>query len=100
MLQEEKKNLYADHINCTAVHAPYVMAFDPTFIEVRNLETGALAQLIQGANLRLLFAAETQAPVRDKTEAREGSIFIMSDNAVTLLSPTSKDVRDYPKHIR
>ncbi|CAE6466235.1 unnamed protein product, partial [Rhizoctonia solani] len=39
-----------------ALHHPYVMAFDPTFIEIRHVEDGALVQVIRGSNLRLLFA--------------------------------------------
>ncbi|KAH0582817.1 hypothetical protein H2248_010725 [Termitomyces sp. 'cryptogamus'] len=39
-----------------ALHEPYVLAFEPSFVEVRHIETGYLSQVIQGANLRLLFA--------------------------------------------
>ena len=39
-----------------ALHYPYVLAFEPTFIEVRHVETGALHQIITGFNLRCLFA--------------------------------------------
>ncbi|CAE6475401.1 unnamed protein product [Rhizoctonia solani] len=45
-----------------ALHYPYVMAFDPTFIEIRHVEDGALVQVIRGSNLRLLFA-DTQPSV-------------------------------------
>jgi hypothetical protein len=33
-----------------------VLAVEPTFVEVRHVETGAIAQIIEGSNLRLLFA--------------------------------------------
>lgn len=39
-----------------AYHHPYVLAFEPSFIEVRHVETGALHQVITGFNLRCLFA--------------------------------------------
>ncbi|EJU03635.1 CNH-domain-containing protein [Dacryopinax primogenitus] len=39
-----------------ALHYPYVLAFEPTFIEVRHIETGILVQIIPGNNLRCLFA--------------------------------------------
>lgn len=42
--------------NAFAMHYPYVLAFEPTFIEVRHVETGALHQVITGYNLRCLFA--------------------------------------------
>ncbi|KAF8645045.1 hypothetical protein AX16_008106 [Volvariella volvacea WC 439] len=35
-----------------ALHAPYILLFDPRFIEVRHLETGRLAQLITGSDIR------------------------------------------------
>lgn len=35
---------------------PYVLAFEPTFVEIRHVETGLISQVIQGNNLRLLFA--------------------------------------------
>lgn len=39
-----------------AFHEPYVFAFEPTFVEIRNIDTGLMAQVIQGTNIRLLFA--------------------------------------------
>ncbi|GAA5876532.1 hypothetical protein JCM3774_003128 [Rhodotorula dairenensis] len=39
-----------------ALHYPYVLAFEPTFIEVRHVESGALMQIIPGNNIRCLFA--------------------------------------------
>jgi len=39
-----------------ALQYPYVLAFEPTFVEIRHVETGLLAQIIKGNNLRLLFA--------------------------------------------
>ena len=33
-----------------------MLAFEPTFVEIRNVETGAMSQIIQGNNLRCLFA--------------------------------------------
>ncbi|KAI0079401.1 CNH-domain-containing protein [Panus rudis PR-1116 ss-1] len=39
-----------------ALHYPYVLAFEPTFVEIRHVETGEMSQIIQGNNLRCLFA--------------------------------------------
>ncbi|ODN82498.1 rho guanyl-nucleotide exchange factor [Cryptococcus wingfieldii CBS 7118] len=39
-----------------ALHYPYVVAFEPTFIEVHHVETGHLVQIIPGNNIRCLFA--------------------------------------------
>jgi hypothetical protein len=39
-----------------AIQYSYVLAFEPTFIDIRHVETGAMAQIIQSHHLRLLFA--------------------------------------------
>ncbi|PBK72403.1 CNH-domain-containing protein [Armillaria solidipes] len=39
-----------------ALHEPFVLAFEPSFVEIRHIDTGAMSQVIQGSNLRLLFA--------------------------------------------
>ncbi len=44
------------HPTSFALHHPYVLAFEPSFIEVRHVDTGALHQVITGASLRCLFA--------------------------------------------
>lgn len=44
---------------CTALHYPFVLAFEPNFVEIRHVETGRLVQVIQSHNLRALFAATT-----------------------------------------
>lgn len=38
--------------NRVALHAPYILLFDPRFIEVRHIETGRLSQIIQGNDVR------------------------------------------------
>ncbi|OBZ74240.1 Rho1 guanine nucleotide exchange factor 1 [Grifola frondosa] len=39
-----------------ALHYPYVLAFEPTFVEIHHVETGSVSQIVQGNNLRCLFA--------------------------------------------
>ncbi|KAI0091488.1 CNH domain-containing protein [Irpex rosettiformis] len=39
-----------------ALHYPYILAFEPTFVEIRSVLTSSISQIIQGNNLRLLFA--------------------------------------------
>ncbi|KAF9454366.1 Dbl homology domain-containing protein [Macrolepiota fuliginosa MF-IS2] len=38
-----------------ALHAPYILLFDPRFIEVRHVETGRLAQIISGTDVRCVW---------------------------------------------
>ncbi|WWC71864.1 uncharacterized protein I206_105823 [Kwoniella pini CBS 10737] len=50
-----------------ALQYPYVVAFEPTFIEVHHVETGHLVQIIPGSNIQCLFAdtppSRVNAPV-------------------------------------
>lgn len=39
-----------------ALHYPWVLAFDSNFVEIWNVNTGVFTQVIQGSNIRLLFA--------------------------------------------
>ncbi|KAG6830360.1 hypothetical protein H0H87_008366 [Tephrocybe sp. NHM501043] len=38
-----------------ALHAPYVLLFDPRFIEIRHVETGRLSQIIMGQEIRCVW---------------------------------------------
>jgi hypothetical protein len=40
-----------------ALHEPYILAFEPSFVEIRHVETGLMSQIIpsRGSDLRLLF---------------------------------------------
>lgn len=38
-----------------ALHHPYILLFDPRFIEVRHVETGRLAQVIPGNDIRCIW---------------------------------------------
>lgn len=39
-----------------ALHEPYVLAFEPTFVEIRHVDTGHLMQIIPGHNLKCLYS--------------------------------------------
>ena len=53
-----------------ALHYPYLLAFDPSLVEVRNIETGALHQTIFGSGLRCLFS-DTPPPLPREVYDRE-----------------------------
>ncbi|CAE6487602.1 unnamed protein product [Rhizoctonia solani] len=44
-----------------ALQYPYIMAFDPMFVEIRHVKNGSLVQIIRGSNIRLLYA-DIQSP--------------------------------------
>jgi hypothetical protein len=57
-----------------AHHPPYVLLFDSRFIEVRNAETGRLAQIILGDQVRCIWAGLAMTPrdpVRDAEDSRQ-----------------------------
>ncbi|KAJ7734394.1 CNH domain-containing protein [Mycena olivaceomarginata] len=42
--------------NAIALHWPYILAFSPSFVEIRHVESGLIFQTIPGPSIRLLFA--------------------------------------------
>ncbi|KAJ6519144.1 CNH domain-containing protein [Mycena sanguinolenta] len=52
-----------------ALHWPYVLAFSPSFVEIRNIESGLFLQKIPGSNIRLLFA--NMPPSIDSSSGRD-----------------------------
>ncbi|KAI9510515.1 CNH domain-containing protein [Russula earlei] len=55
-----------------AFQYPYVLAFEPTFVEIRNVETASMSQVIQGNNLRCLY---TDAPISQSHQRQSQSSF-------------------------
>ncbi|WFD27733.1 RHO1 GDP-GTP exchange protein 2 [Malassezia nana] len=58
--------------NAFAIHYPYILAFEPSFIEVRHIETGALHQVIMGYNMRCLFADSLPSRLHGSRTAKSG----------------------------
>lgn len=44
------------HPTAFAFHYPYILAFEPSFIEVRHVGSGALHQIITGSSVKCLFS--------------------------------------------
>ena len=49
-----------------------MLAFEPTFVEIRNVETGSMSQVIQGNNLRCLY---TDSPLQHSHSRHSQSSF-------------------------
>ncbi|PAV20204.1 CNH-domain-containing [Pyrrhoderma noxium] len=60
------------HPRSFALHYPYVLAFEPTFVEIRHVETGVLTQIIQGNNLRCLYAEAPPSTTHVKSNVYPG----------------------------
>ncbi|CAE6522715.1 unnamed protein product [Rhizoctonia solani] len=80
-----------------ALHYPYVMAIDSTFVEIRNVKNGALVQFIRGSNLRLLFP-DARSSVKDSNNSAalitqvQGEIILASDDRVMVVKLSKGDV--------
>ncbi|CAG8521265.1 72_t:CDS:2 [Ambispora leptoticha] len=48
-----------------AFRDPYLLAFEPSFIEVRNVETGLLEQIIEGQNYAVYISIIENANIFD-----------------------------------
>ncbi|KAF9928346.1 RHO1 GDP-GTP exchange protein 2 [Linnemannia zychae] len=56
-----------------ALSMPYIIAFDPSFIEIRHVETGDLVQIIPGNNIRCLhYAANVPGAIHVVMTDEEG----------------------------
>lgn len=57
-----------------ALHHPYVLAFEPNFVEVRHVDTGALHQVITGHNLHCIFADSINASLGSNRSAARSQV--------------------------
>jgi RHO1 GDP-GTP exchange protein 1/2 len=46
--------------NAFAVFNPYILAFEPSFIEIRNMESGMLSTIVTGKNVRMLHSSSRE----------------------------------------
>lgn len=55
-----------------ALHYPFILAFEPTFIEVRHVDSGNLVQIITGNNIRCLFSDTPPSQIHAANQYRHG----------------------------
>jgi hypothetical protein len=73
-----------------AFHSPYVLIFDTRFIEVRHVETGRLAQIIPGNDVRCIYDGRgvgnhvSVTPMKEIREEQEAQVHAVmnADGAV------------------
>lgn len=58
------------HPNAFALSYPYILAFEPSFIEIRNIETSELVHIMTGKNIRMLHSSTREVCHRSHEEAR------------------------------
>ncbi|KAJ6607025.1 CNH domain-containing protein [Mycena sp. CBHHK59/15] len=88
-----------------ALHSPYILLFDTRFIEIRNVETGRLAQIIPGNDIRCLWdgrgvgsnIAATPGPDGEPT-VQDAQVHAVM-NGVEPLQPGSRPSRAVAQHV-
>ena len=53
--------------SCFALSHPYLLAFEPGFIEIRHLETSNLIHIITGKNIRMLHSSTREVNIINKS---------------------------------
>ena len=61
--------------NAFAIFTPYILAFEPSFIEIRHMETGMLVHIITAKNIRMLHSSTREVRRRSCLE-RSGTMLI------------------------
>ena len=85
--------------SCTiAFQYPYVLAFEPTFVEIRNVETGSMSQVIQGNNLRCLFTDTQVYPSSGSSPGPSPGPYAVSAQHLQLLQQTLQHGRGVSGH--
>jgi len=57
-----------------AIFSPYILAFEPSFIEIRNMDTGALIHIETAKNIRMLHSSSREvSPLLSSTSSSESS---------------------------
>lgn len=72
-----------------AFHPPHILLFDSRFIEVRNVETGRLAQIIPGKEIRCIWdgrglSSSHSNQVVSDSEQQEAKVHAVMTNMITL----------------
>jgi RHO1 GDP-GTP exchange protein 1/2 len=49
-----------------ALHDPYILAFEPSFIEIRHIETSELIHVMTGKNMRMLHSSTREVSISSK----------------------------------
>ncbi|KAK7031608.1 CNH domain-containing protein [Favolaschia claudopus] len=85
-----------------AFHAPYILLFDTRFIEVRDVETGRLAQIIPGNDMHCLWDGRGQAynsNEQNLADHRNGVLQEARVHGVMNADPPSQPGRPAPRAV-
>ncbi|TFK39736.1 CNH domain-containing protein [Crucibulum laeve] len=90
-----------------ALHAPYILLFDPRFIEVRHLDTGRLAQIIPGKDVRCIWdgrgvdssLAVTPAEGSEENMVQEPRVHAVMSITEPVTQPNGRPLRGTAQHV-
>ena len=67
-----------------ALNYPYILAFEPSFVEIRHIETSELIHVMTGKNVRMLHSSTREVSSR----SIEGEACAVADNLARYCTPT------------
>jgi len=70
-----------------ALSHPYLLAFEPNFIEIRHLESSALVHIITAKNIRMLHSSTSEVSFRRRQSSIAVQLIVTVDRSYT---PTKK----------
>lgn len=90
-----------------AFHAPYVLLFDPCFIEIRHVDTGRLSQIVMGQEVRCIWdgrghSSNTAAMAGIASEdemVQEAHVHAVLNHPEPTPQPSGRPLRPIVQHI-
>jgi RHO1 GDP-GTP exchange protein 1/2 len=86
-----------------AFHAPYVLLFDSRFIEIRHVETGRLAQIISGSDVRCIWdgrgVSTSAAPSSHDNVSQEAQVHVVMNATDSTNGPGALKNKSIMQHV-
>ncbi|KAF8075178.1 CNH domain-containing protein [Lyophyllum atratum] len=90
-----------------AFHAPYVLLFDPHFIEIRHVETGRLSQIVPGHDMRCVWDgrghssnnAVTPGASSEDEMVQEAHVHAVMNHPEPTAQPAGRPLRPVAQHV-
>ncbi|KAF5373356.1 hypothetical protein D9615_007361 [Tricholomella constricta] len=90
-----------------AFHPPYVLLFDPRFIEIRHVETGRLSQIIPGQDVRCVWdgrphnwnSAATPGASSEDEMIQEAHVHAVMNNLDAAVQSVGRPLRPVTQHV-
>lgn len=90
-----------------AFHAPYVLLFDPRFVEIRHIETGRLAQILPGNDIRCVWNGRglasnnilTPGDVSDDQMIQEAQVHAVTNFIEPSVQPVGRPPKAVTQHV-